>query len=92
MSGRAINAIRAPIGYAGGGPSADRLARLGADFGAMLGSDHVFVRHQGAEHFISACPDDTLQFPRTSPRSGELRYCWEDRGDGVCLGYLKADG
>jgi hypothetical protein len=92
MSGRVINAIRAPIGYAGGGPSADRLERLRADFGAMLGSDHVFVRHQGAEHFISACPDDTLQFPRTSPRSGELRYCWEDRGDGVCLGYLKADG
>jgi hypothetical protein len=92
MSGRVINAIRAPIRFAGAGPSAARLERLGAEFGAVLGSDQVFVRHQGGEHFISARPDDTLQFPRTSLRSGELRYCWEDRGDGVCLGYLKADG
>jgi hypothetical protein len=92
VSGQGIKAIRAPIGYAGAGPSAARLERLGTEFGAILGTDQVFVRHQGSEHFISACPDDTLQFPRTSPRSGELRYSWEDRGDGVSLGYLKADG
>ena len=51
----------------------------------------VYVRHQGGEHFITGDPADTLNFPGESPRSGEPRYEWEDRGDGVSYGYLKAD-
>ena len=85
-----IDAVRSPIGRAGAGPSSARLARLGAEFAGLLGADRVFVRHQGGEHFITACPDDTLLFSRTDPRSGESRYRWEDRGDGVSYGYLKA--
>lgn len=87
-----VDAVRSPIGHAGSGPSSARLGRLGADFAALLGMDRVFVRHQGGEHFITAHPDDTLHFPRTDPRSGEPRYRWEDRGDGVFYGYLRSDG
>jgi hypothetical protein len=87
-----IDAVRSPIGYAGSGPSSARLGRLRAEFAARLGADRVFVRHQGGEHFLSARPDDTLMFPRTDPRSGESRYLWEDRGDGVSYGYLKPEG
>jgi hypothetical protein len=85
----AIDAVRSPIGYAGPGPSSARLGRLGSEFAGLLGTDRVFVRHQGGEHFISARPDDTLMFPSTDPRSGESRYRWEDRGDGVSYGYLR---
>jgi hypothetical protein len=91
MSWGVIDAIRAPIGYAGPGPSAARLERLATEFGRVLGTDRVFVRHQGGEHFVSSHADDTLQFPRDSPRSGEPRYRWEDRGDGVSYGYLRPD-
>jgi hypothetical protein len=83
-----VDAIRSPIGRAGPGPSSARLARLGAEFAKLLGSDRVFVRHQGGEHFITAHANDTLMFPRTDPRSGESRYRWEDQGDGVYFGYL----
>ncbi len=86
-----IDAVRSPIGYAGAGRSSARLLRLGSEFAALLGSERIFVRHQGGEHFITARPDDTLMFPRTSPRSGESRYRWEDRGDGVSYGYLEPE-
>lgn len=89
--GPVIDAIRSPIGLAGPGTSAARLDRLGAEFAGLLGADRVFVRHQGGEHFITARPDDTLLFPGSGPRSGESRYRWEDRGDGVSYGYLKPD-
>lgn len=83
-----IDAVRSPIGYAGAGPSSARLARLGAEFAGPLGAGRVFVRHQGGEHFITPRADDTLLFPSGGPRSGEPRYRWEDRGDGVSYGYL----
>jgi hypothetical protein len=86
-----IDAVRSPIGYAGSGPSSARLARLGSEFAGLFGADRVFVRHQGGEHFITARPDDTLMFARTDPRSGESRYRWEDRGDGVSYGFLKPE-
>lgn len=91
MTNVSIDAILAPIAFAGSGPSAERLGRLEAEFAILLGNGPVFARLQGGEHFLSARPDDSLQFPRTSPRSGESRYRWEDRGDGVSYGYLKAD-
>ena len=91
MSEVVIDAIKAPIGYAGSGPSAERLGRLAAKFSGLLGNGPVFVRLQGGEHFITAHPDDSLQFPRSGPRSGESRYRWEDRGDGISHGYLKHD-
>jgi hypothetical protein len=88
-AGTPVDAVRSLIGRAGAGPSSARLARLGAEFAALLGADRVFVRHQGGEHFITARADDTLMFPRTDPRSGRSRYRWEDRGDGVSYGYLE---
>jgi hypothetical protein len=86
-----IDAVRSPIGYAGSGPSSARLARLGSEFADLLGVERIFVRHQGGEHFITSRHDDTLMFPRTDPRSGESRYRWEDRGDGVSYGYLEPE-
>ncbi len=91
MSDRDIDAVRVPIGFVGVGPAAARLERLQAEFRGLLGHGPVFVRLQGGEHFLTAHPDDSLQFPRSGPRSGESRYRWEDRGDGICLGYLKTD-
>ncbi len=86
---RRIDAVRAPIGHAGAGPAAARLERLSSEFAAPLGAARVFVRNQGPEHYITADPDDTLDFPRSGPRSGEPRYRWEGRGDGVSYGYLR---
>ena len=80
------DAVQAPIGYAGAGDAATRLGRLQAEFAPMLRTGRVFVRHQGASHFVSGSPDDTLLFPPASPRSGQPRYEWTDRGDGVSLG------
>jgi hypothetical protein len=85
---RTPDAVRSPLPFAGAGDSRARLARLHATFAPVLKVPRVFVRHQGAEHFISGSPQDTLNFPRQDPRSGAPRYDWEDRGDGVLLGYL----
>ena len=82
------DAIQAPIGYAGAGDAATRLGRLQTEFAPVLRTARVFVRHQGASHFVSGSPDDTLLFSAASPRSGQPRYDWTDRGDGVSLGRL----
>ena len=91
MSDREVDAVRAPIRYAGRGGAAARLERLESEFSGVLGTACVFVRQQGDEPFITADPDDTLQFPRSGPRSGESRYRWEDRGDGVFYGRIETD-
>jgi hypothetical protein len=88
---RPPDAARTPLRYAGEGDSFTRLARLQSEFSGVLGVPKVFVRHQGTEHFISGRPDDTLKHPSCEARSGEARYRWEDRGDGVLLGYLEPD-
>ncbi len=82
------DAIQAPIGYAGAGDASTRLGRLQAEFAPMLRTKRVFVRHQGASHFVSGSADDTLLFPQAGLRSGQPRYEWTDRGDGVSLGRL----
>lgn len=85
------DAIRAPLGFAGAGDSFARLSRLQEEFARPLGVERVYVRHQGAEHFLTGDPTDTLNNPSGGPRSGEPRYEWEDRGDGVFYGYRKPD-
>ena len=82
------DAILAPVGYAGPGDASTRLGRLQAEFAPLLQTRRVFVRHQGTTHFMSASPDDTLLFPQAGPRSGQPRYEWTNRGDGVSLGRL----
>jgi hypothetical protein len=89
---RPPDAVRAPLRHAGEGDSFTRLARLQSEFSGVLGIPTVFARHQGTEHFISGRPDDTLNHPGHGPRSGEPRYVWRDRGDGVLYGYLNPDG
>jgi hypothetical protein len=86
------DAIRAPIGFAGPGDSYMRLTKLQDEFAKVLKVARVYVRHQGIEHFLTGDPADTLLFPGGSARSGESRYEWKDRGDGVQYGYLKAEG
>ena len=90
MTATLVDAIRAPIGFAGGGDALTRLGKLHSEFAPLLANGRAFVRHQGATHFVSGSPDDTLLFPPTDPRSGQSRYEWTDRGDGVCLGRLVA--
>ena len=82
------DAIQAPIGYAGAGNASTRLGRLQGEFAPLLQTSRVFVRHQGSSHFVSRSPDDTLLFPQADARSGQPRYEWTDRGDGVALGRL----
>jgi hypothetical protein len=86
------DAVRSPLGYAGMGDSFSRLSTLQGAFAQLLQVSHVFVRHQGTEHFISPGPADTLHFPTFSPQAGRPRYEWHDRGDGVLYGYLRSDG
>jgi hypothetical protein len=88
-SERTPDAIRSPLPYAGAGDSFTKLAKLQSEFSLELRVPRVFVRHQGTTHFISGKSDDTLNFPSHGRRSGESRYTWEDRGDGVLYGYLK---
>jgi hypothetical protein len=89
MIDRTPDAIRVPRGFAGAGDSQARLSRLQAVLAPILEVPRVFVRHQGTEHFVTGAPSDTLLYPSMSPRSGEARYVWEDRGDGILRGYLK---
>jgi hypothetical protein len=91
MCQRPPDAVRSSLLYAGPGSSFARLARLQTEFSVLLGTPQVFVRLQGMEHFITCSPNDTLLYPTDSKRPGEPRYDWEDRGDGVVLGYLRAD-
>lgn len=88
---RTPDAVRSPLAYAGAGDSHARLAKLQSEFSSALRVPRIFVRHQGAEHFISGSPDDTLNFHSHDPHSGEARYEWKDRGDGVFFGLLKSD-
>ena len=85
----APDAVRSPLSFAGAGGSQARLAKLHAEFRAVLNVAQVFVRHQGVEHFISGSPSDNLNFPRNDARAGVSRYRWEDRGDGIFYGYLE---
>jgi hypothetical protein len=85
------DAVMAPLSYAGSGDAATRLARLHAEFSAILKVPRVYVRHQGTTHFVSGSPADTLLFPQSDPRSGRPRYAWSDRGDGVSYGRLQVD-
>ena len=82
-----IQAIRSPIGFAGSGCSFLRLERLVGEFGPLLANQKLYVRLQGCEHFITTDPGDSLYFDSLSPRSGDVRYDWKDRGDGVYYGY-----
>lgn len=85
------DAILAPLSFAGSGDSATRLSKLQAEFSALLQVPRVYVRHQGTSHFITGSPDDTLLFPQSDTRSGQARYQWIDRGDGVSYGRFQAD-
>ena len=85
------DAILVPLGYAGPGDAATRLAKLHAEFSGRLEVPRVYVRHQGTSHFLSGNPADTLLFPQSDERSGRPRYEWQDRGDGVSYGRSRAD-
>ncbi len=85
------DAVIAPLGYAGAGDAATRLAKLQVEFAAVLRVPRVYVRHQGTTHFLTGCPTDTLFFPQSHARCGRPRYEWTDRGDGVSYGRFKAD-
>ena len=85
------DAVMVPLSYSGPGDAATRLARLHVEFSTILQVPRVYVRHQGTKHFLSGSPADTLLFPQTDPRSGQPRYAWSDRGDGVSYGGLQVD-
>ena len=84
-------AVRTPLSYAGEGGSLAKLMKLNAEFSRVLCVSRVFVRNQGTEYFISHGPEETLNYSSDSRGSGESRYIWEDRGDGVCYGQLKPE-
>lgn len=85
------DAVRPPLAYSGDGGALAKLLRLNTEFSQVLRVSQVFVRNQGTEYFITSGPDHTLYFSGDSPRSGESRYIWEDRGDGVFYGTLKPE-
>ena len=85
------DAVLVPLGHAGPGDAASRLARLQVEFAEVLRVARVFVRHQGHAHFITGSPADTLLHPQAHKRSGRPRYEWSDRGDGVSYGRHHAE-
>ena len=86
------DAVRSPLRYAGEGDAATRLARLQFEFAEVLAVSRVFVRLQGTDHYITGQPADTMNHACFDARSGESRYVWKDRGDGVIYGYLSSNG
>ena len=87
---RTPDAVRSPLSFAGAGTPHAKLANLRRKFSDVLNTERIFVRLQGAEHFITGDPADSLNFGGVDPRSGLPRYRWEDRGDRVLYGYLEA--
>jgi hypothetical protein len=91
MPDRTIDAVRVPVGYARGRGVADRYRAIDAEFRPLLGGGRLWLRNQGAFVFVTPGAADTLLFPKDHPRSGEDRYSWQDRGDGVSFGVLVPD-
>jgi hypothetical protein len=66
----------------------DRVASI-ADIAEPLLEGKAFIRNQGNDWlFITADPNDTINFPREHPRSGQARYAWVNQPDGSRFGYL----
>lgn len=42
-------------------------------------------------HFVRKSLDDTILFPTSHPRAGEVRHDWRDGPDGIKYGYSKGD-
>ena len=84
-------AVQYPVGRIGRRPPGQWLNDIKAEFGPLLGVERVYSRDQGSFKFLSGDPADTLYFPKGHHRSGESRYDWKDRGDGVMYGYLVPD-
>ena len=91
MTDPSPDAVLVPLCYSGNGDAASRLSRLQAEFSPILKTPLIFVRHQGTRHFLTGNPDDTILFPHSDPRSGQPRYTWSDRGDGVAYGRCQSD-
>ena len=86
------DAVRVPIRRVGPGDARQKLARLHAEFARVLRADRIQVRNQGDEHFLTAGVGETLSHPGDGPHSGQSRYEWHDRGDGVFYGFRPVGG
>jgi hypothetical protein len=84
---RRPDAVRAPARFSGGGDAHARLKSLHDAFAPLLGVPRLFVRLQGAEHFITGDPGDTLKNGAFHDQPDAPRYRWIDRGDGVLYGW-----
>ena len=82
------DAIRSPLSFAGSGDSLTKLKKLQDEYAILLGTERIFVRNQGIEHFVTSSSIDTLYFPSQGTNSGKPRYDWMNRGDGVLYGFV----
>jgi hypothetical protein len=89
MNERVPNAVRSSASFAGAGDSRTKIAKLHWAFSQVLHAERIYVRLQGAEHFISASPHDALNYASRDERAGQPRYDWEPKDSGIYYGYLK---
>lgn len=54
-------------------------------------SPHEPDRWGGFSYFVRRSHSDTKLFPKSHPRSGEVRHDWQDGPDGIKLGYSRGD-
>ncbi len=72
----------------------DRVASISAVAEPLLEVDRAkgeraYLRKQPhGRLFITRDPSDSIFFPTTHRRSGQPRYRWEQRPDGIEIGYL----
>jgi|SRR6516164_6383442 hypothetical protein len=50
--------------------------------------ERAYIRNQGTYLFITKYLTDTLLFPREHSRSGQSRYRWVTKENGIRWGYL----
>lgn len=98
IAGKAIaDAVLCPISYPPLKPGEDRHVKLKEEFGPVLGVPRVHARFADQTRTVTFITGSlTLAnglgicryFPTSHPLSGQERYEWKDRGDGVMYGTL----
>jgi hypothetical protein len=89
---RKPDAIITPAGWAIGKGSTKLLKHKNL-LGPILGSDMVYVRHQGAFNFCTGNTACTMLFPKEHDLHPQSRYTWLDALDnsGVKFGFLRPE-
>lgn len=84
-----IDAVMVPQNYPPGRVKKERALAIKDEFGPILGSAIVHGRNlPGNQTLVTASPEVSVNHYGDHPLSGQPRYEWMDRGDGIQYGLL----